>query len=520
MVLNSSSLNLIKYILDKKKISIKDTSLYFNKNESTIRREIELINLHSKDKNIIIIDNGMLETSFNYKKYTEFIESLSINQYSSTPIERINIILISALLNDYVNLTTIYNNLGLSLSTKKNDTKYLKKLLISNNLKLTILKRKGIKIEGDENRFRLLVVKKLQLIMDVTLDNMLERRKANNPYENYAYNLFIKKISPYENIIKAKLIYFLNNINVNISYLSKRFLILYLSVSIFRQENKYNLTSITKVPITVTNYKLFDNSLENQEFNNVAAILDTTPYQPFPFDEKLLKLSNIFVNKFLIDIKINILNKDQFIKEVYYFMYKQICSHYLDVSFDDKLVNNVEIALPKIHKIISINEKIFKEDYNIKLNNIQISTLSLIAKKWLNITSSVKRESLKIILVTNIVYERVQFFEGLIKSYYDVKLVGVFTLYDIEKIKTIKYDFIILFSNRMLSVIKEEFKNAIKVNFFLNDEDIKTLNSYGFKSSKRRILLNEFIDEIKNLTPKNESKVIEYIKENYNDYFL
>ena len=72
----------------------------------------------------------------------------------------------------------------------------------------------------------------------------------------------------------------------------------------------------------------------------------------------------------------------------------------------------------------------------------------------------------------------------------------------------------------MLSVIKEEFKNAIKVNFFLNDEDIKTLNSYGFKSSKRRILLDEFIEEIKNLTPKNESKIIEYIKENYNDYFL
>lgn len=520
MVLNSSSLNLIKYILDKKKVSIKDTSLHFNKNESTIRREIETINLHSKDKNIIIIDNGMLETFFNYREYTEFIKSLSIDQYSSTPIERINIILISALLNDYVNLTTLYNNLGLSLSTKKNDTKDLKDLLSRNNLKLTVVKRKGVKIEGNENSFRLLVVKKLQLIMDVNLDNKLERRKANNPYENYSYDLFIEKVSPYSNIINERLLNFLENIKVNISYLSRGFLILYLSVAIFRQENNYLLNSITNIPIKVTNYEIFDNTLENQEFSNVVAMLDTNPSKAFPFDEKLLKLSNNFVDNFLMDIKMSVIKKDQFIKEVYYFMYKQISSHYLDVSFDDKLVNNVEIALPKIHKIISINQKVFEDEYNIKLNNIQLSTLSLIAKKWLNITSSVKRDSLKIILVTNIVYERVQFFEELIKSYYDVKLVGVFTLYDIEKIKTIEYDFIILFSNRMLSVIKEEFKNAIKVNFFLNDEDIKTLNSYGFKPSKRRILLDEFIEEIKKLTPKNEYKIIEYIKENYNDYFL
>ena len=137
-----------------------------------------------------------------------------------------------------------------------------------------------------------------------------------------------------------------------------------------------------------------------------------------------------------------------------------------------------------------------------------------------NIDYKLERKSLKIILVTNIVYERIQFFEELIKSYYDVTLVGVFTLYDIEKIKTIDYDFIILFSNRMLSVIKEQFKNAIKVNFFLSDEDIKILNSYGFNPSKKRILINDFINEIENLKPTGNLEIIEYIKENYTDYFL
>lgn len=520
MGINNSTLALIKYILDKKKVSIKNTSKHFNKNESTIRREIETINLHSKNREIILIDNGMLTTSLNYTEYTEFIKSLSISQYSSTPDERVKIILISALVNDCVNLTSLYNELGLSVTTKKNDTKILKSILEEKNLKLTVIKKKGIKIEGDERVFRLLVIKHLQLIMDVNIDYKLERRKANNPFENYAFNLFIGKISSYNSIINEKLLYFINNIKVNISYLSRMFLVLYLSVSVFRQENKYTLTSITNLPIKVTNHKIFNSDIENQEFSNIVSILDTNPYQQFPFDEKLLNLSNVFVDNLLLDIKVNIIKKDQFIKEVYYFMYKQISSHYLDVYFDDKTVNNVEIALPEIHKVISNNQIIFKDKYNVELNNIQVSTLSLIAKKWLNITASVKRKSLKIILVTNIVYERVQFFEELIKSYYDVILVGVFTLYDIEKIKTIDYDFIILFSNRMLSVIKDEFNNAIKVNFFLSDEDIKILNSYGFKPSKKRILIDEFVKEFKNLKSSTDTEIIEYIKENYNDYFL
>ncbi|MBS5952162.1 MAG: helix-turn-helix domain-containing protein, partial [Clostridium sp.] len=303
MGINNSTLALIKYILDKKKVSIKNASMHFNKNESTIRREIETINLHSRNKEIILIDNGVLTTSLNYTEYTEFIKSLSISQYSSTPDERINTILISALINDCVNLTSLYNKLGLSVTTKKNDTKLLKTILEEKNLKLTVLKKKGIKIEGDERIFRLLVIKQLQLIMDVNIDYKLERRKANNPFENYAFNLFIEKISSYNSIINEKLLYFINNINVNISYLSRKFLVLYLSVSVLRQENAYPLNSITTVPIKVTNHRIFNSNFENQEFSNIVSILDTNPSQPFPFDEKLLKLSNIFVDNLLLDIK-------------------------------------------------------------------------------------------------------------------------------------------------------------------------------------------------------------------------
>ena len=121
MGISHSSLELIKYIQEKQNINIKNISSFFNKTESSIRREIDIINLYSGNKEIILIKNGLVTTSLNYIEYTDFIQSLSMDEYFSNRDERILIILISALLNDYVNLTDLYNHLGLSITTKKND---------------------------------------------------------------------------------------------------------------------------------------------------------------------------------------------------------------------------------------------------------------------------------------------------------------------------------------------------------------------------------------------------------------
>lgn len=517
MGISHSSLELIKYIQEKQNINIKNISSFFNKTESSIRREIDIINLYSGNKDIILIKNGLVTTSLNYIEYTDFIQSLSMDEYFSNRDERILIILISALLNDYVNLTDLYNHLGLSITTKKNDTRYLKSILNQNNLTLTILKKKGIKITGNETVFRLFVIQKLQAIIDIDLNNNFKNRKANTPFETYAFNIFNEKISTQSLIIKDKLLTYINNKDVNLSYHSRKFLILYLSVVIFRQNEGYILTKSTTIPLNISECQLFDNVHENKEFSNIDAILDTNPSQDFLFDEKLWDISVLFVDTLLLNMNKTIVSKVDFVQEIYRFMYKKICSQWLNIYFDDKLVNNVELNLPDIHKLISNNQKIFTDVYNVNLNNIQISTLALITKKWLDINDSVQRKSLKIILLTNIVYERVQYFEELLKSYYDVTLVGVFTLYDIEKIKNIEYDFILLFSNRMLFSLNNTFKNVIKVNFFLNNDDIKLLNSYGFKPSKKRILTSEFI---KNIDNKSKEELVDYIKSNYNDYFL
>ena len=517
MGISHSSLELIKYVQEKKAISLKNISAHFKKNESTIRREVESINLYSRNKEIILIKNGLVTTSLNYKEYTNFIQSLPISEYSSTRDERIVIILISGLLNDYVNLTNLYSDLGLSVTTKKNDTGYLKSILSNNNLALTVLKKKGIKIVGNESIFRLFVIQKLQTILDIDLNNNFKKRIANTPYENYAFNLFYKEIKPFNVEAKDNLLSFINNEKINISYLSRKFLILYLSITIFRQRNNCILSEATEIPIKASAINLFDNNNENKEFSNILATLDTNPCQVFSFDKTLWNSSVFFVDNLLIDMNKTFITKLDFTKEIYNFMFKKICSQYLNISFDDKLVNNVELNLPNIHRLIYHHQEIFTKVYNIKLNNIEISTLALITKKWLNIDDSVQRKSLKIILLTNVVYERVQFFEELLKSYYDVTLVGVFTLYDIEKINSIDYDFILLFSNRMLFSIGDNFKNVIKVNFFLNDNDIKTLNSYGFKPAKKRILISEFINNIQNKSPQ---ELEDYIQRNYTDHFL
>ena len=66
MGISHSSLELIKYIQEKQNINIKNISSFFNKTESSIRREIDIINLYSGNKEIILIKNGLVTTSLNY----------------------------------------------------------------------------------------------------------------------------------------------------------------------------------------------------------------------------------------------------------------------------------------------------------------------------------------------------------------------------------------------------------------------------------------------------------------------
>lgn len=163
---------------------------------------------------------------------------------------------------------------------------------------------------------------------------------------------------------------YINSKNVNLSYHSRKFLILYLSVVIFRQNKGYVLTESTKIPLNISECPLFDNIYENKEFSNIDAILDTNPSQDFLFDEKLWDTSVLFVDTLLLDMNKSLVSKVDFAQEIYRFMYKKICSQWLNIYFDDKLVNNVELTLPDIHKLISNNQKIFTDVYNVNLNNI------------------------------------------------------------------------------------------------------------------------------------------------------
>ncbi|MFV0577127.1 MAG: helix-turn-helix domain-containing protein [Fusobacterium ulcerans] len=84
---------------------------------------------------------------------------------------------------EILNMTSLYDNLGISLTTKKKDSKELNNILESNELKSEIVAKKGIKVIGNERNYHILIASILSDVFDLDFDDSLINRKANNPLE-------------------------------------------------------------------------------------------------------------------------------------------------------------------------------------------------------------------------------------------------------------------------------------------------------------------------------------------------
>ena len=80
-----------------------------------------------------------------------------------------------------------------------------------------------------------------------------------------------------------------------------------------------------------------------------------------------------------------------------------------------------------------------------------------------------------------------------------------------------EYDYLIVFSNRIASMLAELDYPCLKLHFYLTKEDIELLFSLGFSTSKRKIKTAYFIEEIRNM---DKEQLKQYLLQEYDDFFL
>lgn len=517
MGITYQNLALLRYIQEKQTISLSDVSKHFQKNTTSIRREIDMINLYMAFP-MIEIHKSICKTKMTYQDYAQFVQSITLQEYTSASQERMNVFIVTAYFENYVNSLKLYEGWGLSRTTKKQDMALLRKYLEPYGLQLQFLHKKGLHIVGDELQLRLLVTQILYPLFDLQEDDFLPRI-TNTPFEKMNYK-YISSLLPYLKQAYDLMNVFLKNYKLSITNFSKKFLLLFICLMKHKDMDTYDILQL-KLPLSPLNLYFCVNDNENRIYNIVLNLLDFSIYLDLPFDETLWLSTNEFVEKITACLTSPIYTASQLIQDCYGYFYKQIMRSYFHLKLEDKLVKNTNEHLPVLYQIIQKYTYILNRGYPIEFSDEQYTTLTFLFQNASIRNRLVNKkdddDKKKIIIVSNSSYERIQYFITQLKENVEVTFVTMITLSELYRLEEFTYDYIFSLSERIYHILKKKQLPVIQLDYFLSNQDIERLVLYGFSRIKTKFLTNEFV---KNIQGMEADEIEAYLKATYEDYFI
>ncbi len=515
MGLSYSDLSLLRFLQKRQRISLSKVALQFQKDEISIRRTIERINLFSP-KPLVEIQKGFCLSRLTYKEFVDFIQQITMNDYSSSYIERIRIMIVTVFFGGYVNASSLYEYWGLSLTTKKQDTAHLRQLLSRHGLSLVTLKKKGLTIEGDELQLRFLVIDILHPLLEFTAENRIEARYANTPLEKQSYDLASAYLQPVSSQAVEQLNFFLTEYNLSLNYPSKKFLLLFICIMEIRPVDE-SINFCYRLPLAPLNMSFVDGIRENKLYNVAFSMMNFSRSLDFPFDKRLWYTTEQFTEQVVNHLKTPFTVQEEFINELYSYFFREITLNHFHCTFVDKTVENTREQFSDLYETIGKYEVYFKASYNFSFLDEHLSTLTLLVQKHILRNRTVNRHYKKVVVMTSINFERVSFFLEQTKEYVELQWMGTLNINEIHKLKDMDYDYIFCFSSRIFNILHSQNLPVIRMNFFVDSSDMKTLLTHGFSTRKHRFLTASFVSEIGG---KSEPEMEAYLKENYGDYFV
>ncbi|MCB6342556.1 helix-turn-helix domain-containing protein [Enterocloster lavalensis] len=515
MTLSYSDINLLRYIQKRQRIALSSVANQFHKNETSIRRSVRLINLFAGDQ-LIMIQKGVCISQISYKQSVDFIQKINGSDYISSVTERFHVMIVMIFFHGYVNASTLYETWGLSTATKKKDTIQLRRFLKDYNLQLDVLKKKGLTITGDELQFRFLVIDILHPLFEFTFDNEMVARFANTPLENYSYRLTTQYLLPaFPNAVQQLNLIFEKQ-SMILNYPSRKFMLLYICFMDIRPcSNEAAFTY--RLPLAPLNLHFSDHPLENKLYNVVASMMNFSRSIEFPHDKTLWHITEQFLEQVVNHLNNPFIIQESFINEIYNYFYREIIINHFRCTFVDKTTEDTREQFKELYELIEKYESYYKAAYQFSFKDEQISTLTLLVQKHILRNRIVVKKRKKIIVMTNISFERISYFLEQLQEYVSIQWVATLNINDIHKLKELKYDYILTFSARNLNILKSHNLPVIRINFFVTEKDIERLHNYGFRSLNHRFLLTNFISEI---SGKTDTEIGKQLSESYNEFFV
>lgn len=515
MGFNYNDLTLLRFIQKRHSIPLAKAALQFGKNETSIRRAVEQINL-SFPSPVIEIEKGICSSRLSYEELVSLIRSMSPSDYASSSSERIMVMIVTIFFCGYVNASELYEKWGLSLTTKKQDTWQLRSFLKKYRLFLTTLHKKGLTITGDELQLCFLVIDILHPLLEFTPENRVHARFANTPIERQSFEtamIYLEKVfSP----AAEKLTHFLEENHLALNYPSKKFLLLFICIMETRPL-KPDTTFSCRLPFKPLDLHFTDSPMENKLYNVALSMQNFSKNPTLPFDARLWQITERFAEDVVNGLAHPFSISEDFLTELYEYFYREITLDYFHCTFVDKTVENTAGKFPVLYEQIRRYGIYFQAAYNFSLLDEHLSTLTLMVEKHIIKNRTADRRRKRIIIMTSINFERISFFLEQLREYIAFQWVETLNLNEIHRLNDLSYDCIFCFSTRIFNILNSRELPVIRVNFFLENKDIDRLLKLGFSAQTHRFNANSLALD---LAGKTEAEMVSYLKNRFGDYFV
>ncbi|WP_092572726.1 hypothetical protein [Ignavigranum ruoffiae] len=262
---------------------------------------------------------------------------------------------------------------------------------------------------------------------------------------------------------------------------------------------------------------LFNHENENYFLSVLLTMIEFIPNLDLPFHYDLFDHIKKFYYAISNDMNLNIITDQYIFEELYSYVYRQYFLNIFNYKYDDKLVKNTDKEYPFLTNKIKKSIIILENFLDIIFNEEQISSLVLIFSKWITKNKLLLNNRKKIIIVTNISFERVNYFIEQLKLFINYECVAVLNINEIAEIINYEYDLILTFSKRMTNLINKITSNYLQIHFFITNQDLMNLFEVGCELANRRVLVSNLLQEIEN---KDYEDAKTFLLKKYPEIFL
>ncbi len=493
-MLTSRSTKILKFLLSQdKKIFLKDIAEYFKVSERTIRYELDKINEELNKENQILLNKG--------ECFIENIEEIEkiLNEnipYIPSAKERELFILLNICLIRKIKQSTLSDFLDISISTVKAHLRDIRKVLDVYGLKLEILPKKGLVIEGSEEQIRQCTLKAITLCKrekSKFLDNIIYEYLGDINQEgiklfiNYCQKLMEKIISDeaYDIILKyiTLVIYFNKNDNKIKNIKNSNFLENTKEYEAIIQ-SKALLEGFYEMEFSKEEYlKITDYFLGSHTYN-----ITYSYYENWVEIEIMVKSFIEQVNK---ELEVDIANDETLILGLINHIKPTIYRIKNGIELENSIYGEVVESYPNLFSIIKKAVEKLENFIGITFTNDEIAFLTIHFKAAIDRNIKIKKEKLKVLIVCGSGYGSSKLLAQQIKDIYRVEIVDAIPRYLLEKVERRK-DIDLILTTVPLDNFNTN-RDVIRVNPILSKEDIQSLDNYPVPRDNKKILFSQLI---------------------------